>query len=108
MNRRIIIHNEAEVLPTTLVLRTSEDSVGGSLEVEGIEVYADSDCKILIADDLQYDKLPPSSQMALDAALAAHNHQLWEARNCESIRLTRQPVITNADVWRDFFTRIAG
>lgn len=108
MNRRIIIHNEAEVLPTTLVLRTSEDSVGGSLTIDGIEVYADSDCTILIADDVQFDKLPPSSQMTLDAALAAHNHQLWEERNRESIRLTRKPVATNADVWRDFLTRIAG
>lgn len=43
--------------------------------VGDIELYADYNCTQLVADGIEYDKLPGSSRMMIDAALNLWGHE---------------------------------
>lgn len=108
----VIIPNEAEVLPTTLVIRCDENRFS-DVTITGIEIYADTARQILIADDVQFNALPGSTRMMITAALHAHMHTELERHNREAIARAGVVAITNEQlqshgrVWDDFFSRIS-
>lgn len=77
--REVVINNDASALPSSLVLFCTEDS-SGSLNITRVEMYADAERQILIHDDIEFAKLPRSTQLLLDTALEAHLHVRLEER----------------------------
>lgn len=108
----VIVPNEAEVLPTTLVIRCDENRFS-DVTITGIEIYADTARQILIADDVQFDSLPGSTRLMVTAALHAHLHTELENQNRQALANTGALAITNemlqshGRVWDDFFARIS-
>jgi hypothetical protein len=65
--RTIKIEDLNAVLPQTLLItcRTNEQD----WDVSCIEIYADSACEVLLADDILIRELPRASQLAIYKAL---------------------------------------
>lgn len=82
---QITLHDLDAILPQTLVIhyRTNQEP---SWIITNIEIFADSECKTLLADDIQIGMLPPSSQLSIYGAMNAWQHEQDQRRFAMKVR----------------------